>query len=466
MYSSVAATHPAAEHLGPLLGPTLSTASPFMDPTTRCDDGGEGVELLAPGPHRAGAERTVARPLHRAHASMPTAGRKLALPGVRIFRPEQVFTASPLSPEQRVVVQCARALAGSDGEPPVATLLDADPDLLVPLAWRHGMLPYLSRRVAAAEEAASHPSFASLRAAFLENGVRALNLAGELANVSGILEAAGVASLAYKGPALAVQAYGDVSLRDYGDLDVVVRKEDLAAAGEALVAAGFRDLSASGAGRAALLREGHHLRYGRGPVLVEVHWRFGKELFGFAEDVSELWERADTLDIRGRRVRALSVPDHLLALAIHSSKGMWASLDGTVCMVRLAARVRADEWPEVLERARRWRCEEALRVSLLLGERMLGAPCRRGLAARLPETPGARRLVERVAAELFLEEFGGRSYVLGQLALRPRYRDRLRFALAALRQSGAWASHAAEAPRAGLVALLARPLRMIRRYGG
>jgi hypothetical protein len=377
------------------------------------------------------------------------------------FRPEQVFTASALSPEERIVVQCARALAGSDPEPPVASVLDADPAVLVPLAWRHGMLPYLSRRMATAADAAAHPSFAPLRAAFLENGVRELHLAGELANVAGILEAAGVVPLAYKGPALAIQAYGDPSLRNYGDLDLVVRRDDLAAAGAALARAGFRDVSASGAERAALLRDGHHLEYRREAVLVEVHWRFGKALFGFADELSGLWERAETLDIRGRRVRALSVPDHLLAFVIHASRVLWASLDATVCTVRLAARVAPDEWPEVVERARRWRCEEVLRVSLLLGEHMLGAPYPPALAGCLPATPRARRLAERVAAELFLEEFGGRSYMLGQLALRPRWRDRLRFAVAALRLAGA---REGDGPRTGPAAVLARPLRVLKRY--
>jgi len=382
----------------------------------------------------------------------------------RSFSAEKVFTASALSPEQEVVVGCARALAVNGEGPSVETILATDPSLLVPLAWWHGTLPYLSRRVASAGAAAAHPSFAPLRAAFLENGVRALNLAGELAVVVEILEAAGVAPLAYKGPALAVQAFGDASLRDYSDLDLVVRKEDLAAAGAALARAGFKDLFDPGANRAVLLRDGHHLQYQRGGVLVEVHWRFGKSVFGFAEQLSGLWERAETVDIRGRRVRALSVPDHLLALAIHSSKTMWASLDAVVCMVRLAAQLAPREWPEVMARARAWRCDEALRVSLLLAERMLGAPCRRGLAEHLPATPGARSLVDGLAAELFREEGHGRRYLLGQLALRPRYRDRLRFALAALRHAGV--PDTGEVSRGGLASVLARPLRVLKRYRG
>lgn len=388
----------------------------------------------------------------------------MAAVGSQVSRPEAAFDASALSREQRVVVACARTLAGSDPDPPIADLLDADPDLLVPLAWQHGMLPYLSRRVAAADEAAGHPSFAPLRAAFVENGVRALHLTGELANVSAILEAAGVTPLAYKGPALAMQAYGDAALRDYSDLDLVVRGEELAAAGAAMAASGFQELTeASGEERAALLRDGHHLRFRREGVLVEVHWRFGKPHFGFTEEVSGLWGRAETVDVRGRCVRVLSTPDHLLALAIHSSNALWASLDGTVCMVRLAARVAPDAWPEVAERAREWRCDEALRVSLLLGEHMLGAAYPRELAGALPATPGTRRLAARVAAELFLEGFGGRSYLRGQLALRPRYIDRLRFAVATLLYSASGERRLRGGVGGGP---LTRAVRVLRKYLG
>lgn len=402
-------------------------------------------------------EPAVRVPAPRGRRSAPPAAGPFRIDR-RAFQPHRVFSAAPLTAEQRVVVQCARALAGSDAGPSAAALRACDPDLLLPLAWRHGMLPWLSRSAAAGGSA--HPAAAPLRAAFLENGVRALRLAGELADVTGILEAAGVASLAYKGPALAIQAYGDASARDCSDLDLVVRREDLDAAGAALVAAGFRDLSGSPAERAAVLRDGHHLRYQRGDLLVEVHWRFGKSFFGFAEELSGLRERAEALDIRGRRVMALSVPDHLIALAIHASKGMWSTLDATVCMVRLAARLRPGAWAGVVERARAWRCQEALRVSLLLGERMLGTLYPRALATHLPPTAAARRLAARVAAELFVEEFGGRSFLLGQLALRPRYRDRLRFAVGALRYPRGSDDGRDGRARGGLATAVAR----LRRY--
>ena len=52
---------------------------------------------------------------------------------------------------------------------------------------------------------------------------RVITRMAELQRVMEVLGATGVPVLALKGPALAVQAYGDVSLRSYGDVDVLVQ---------------------------------------------------------------------------------------------------------------------------------------------------------------------------------------------------------------------------------------------------
>src|SRR5215218_4071160 len=76
-------------------------------------------------------------PARQPRSVQPRAGAAAVLPGVRVFRPGHVFAAASLTPEQRIVVQCACALAGSAAPPRVESLLDADPELLVPLAWWH-----------------------------------------------------------------------------------------------------------------------------------------------------------------------------------------------------------------------------------------------------------------------------------------------------------------------------------------
>ena len=61
-----------------------------------------------------------------------------------------------------------------------------------------------------------------------------------LAEVSEALDRAGIRMISMKGPLLALEAYGDPSLRTSRDLDVMVPEADLRRAGELLVELGAR----------------------------------------------------------------------------------------------------------------------------------------------------------------------------------------------------------------------------------
>ena len=57
------------------------------------------------------------------------------------------------------------------------------------------------------------------------NRLRDLELTGELARLLDRFRRDGIAAVPYKGPVLAAQAYGDVALREFVDLDILVHPD-------------------------------------------------------------------------------------------------------------------------------------------------------------------------------------------------------------------------------------------------
>jgi hypothetical protein len=119
--------------------------------------------------------------------------------------------SSPAPAAHDVLLLCAHP------RPDDAALREAiargvDWDALLALAEANRMLPLAHRsfsdRADVLETVRSH-----LRAAFTQNGRHALALAAELRRLIAAMEAAGVRALAYKGPALAVRAYGHLAMR-------------------------------------------------------------------------------------------------------------------------------------------------------------------------------------------------------------------------------------------------------------
>jgi hypothetical protein len=200
--------------------------------------------------------------------------------------------------------------------------------------------------------------------------------------------------------------------------------------------------------------------------VVELHWRFGKRVFGFGEALDGVWERRQLLVVAGARVPVLAPADHMLALSIHASKGMWSSLEWTLSIAALARALPEDGWDEAAARARAWGCARALQVSLLLSEALFATPAPAALWTRLPPDRGTRALARRLAGATLAGTRSPAAYLRAQLALRRGAASKLGFLLRSLfvPSPGDW--EAAGGARGPALARLARPLRLFRKYRG
>ncbi len=139
----------------------------------------------------------------------------------------------------------------------------------------------------------------------------------------------GLAVAAYKGPALACSSYNDLSLRQFTDLDIIVRKEEFDDVESALISTGcVKAHEMSEKERRATLKHSYDIPYffGDTNTLVEVHWSFIEHFFAFDYEDSGFWGRIETFDLLGKRMPTLAVEDSLIVVCAHGSKHFWKRL--------------------------------------------------------------------------------------------------------------------------------------------
>src|ERR1044072_4193280 len=112
-----------------------------------------------------------------------------------------------------------------------------DWEYLFQLARRHSMVPLLYAQL----EHALVPSevLAKFKQHYIENSARNTVLTAELCRLINLFSDAGIDAISYKGLALALFAYGNIALRRFVDLDVIVKKADVAKACEILLNEGY-----------------------------------------------------------------------------------------------------------------------------------------------------------------------------------------------------------------------------------
>lgn len=283
----------------------------------------------------------------------------------------------------------------------------------------------------------------ALRARYLRHCQRAMRFSAELAVNLQHFESRGIPVIAQKGPALARFLYGDSTMRDFGDLDLLVRPSDVPRSVRALTELGYeKSLMLSPRQERAYLRSGYEYVFGRGAEhnLIELQWNLLPRFYAVDVKVDELFARSREHEVDGCRARMLGLEDQFLFLCVHAAKHQWAQLG----MVRdIAAIARFDlDWAFVVHEAQRLGVVRIVLVSLWLAQALLGCELPER-AAGLPELAAARKfvatIIERMDAmrEIPVESL---SYFRFMMQVRERWSDRGRFAwrLAATPSVGEW----------------------------
>jgi hypothetical protein len=170
-----------------------------------------------------------------------------------------------------------------------------DGERLLRLAQHHGLVPLLYRRLVTAVDVSQSDSLEALRRQNEVNAHRTLWLTLELLNIHRHLAARGLEVLPYKGPSLAETLYGNVALRQFSDLDLLIRRHDLLKVKAALAELGYEPgLQLTQPAEHAYLKSGYEYTFDsvQGRNLVEIKWqilpRFYSIGFSFARSVTRI----------------------------------------------------------------------------------------------------------------------------------------------------------------------------------
>jgi hypothetical protein len=314
---------------------------------------------------------------------------------------DERYSDASVSPEYELLLACARSRMD---EPHAAIIRELarralDWDGVVALGRRHSLFPLLYRHLAAlAADAVPPAQLARLRELHQGNAARNLFLLEELGSVVRSLEEDGIGAMPWKGPLLAIAGYGDLSLRRFVDLDILVRRDDVERAIGTLTRLGYRmEPVATPAQRAFLIRTQHDLAFRRdeGRLIVELHWEVAPRLFAAEMTATDLWRDAAPRAIAGREFLVMTPEAMLLSLCVHGSKHLWERL-AWICDVAEWLRAHPSlDWKALLARVQRTGQERMLFVGLQLAVGLLNAPVPAHVAAAID----ADRAVPRLAGQ-------------------------------------------------------------------
>ena len=246
-----------------------------------------------------------------------------------------------------------------------------DWDLLGHHADRHALSPLLYWNLSKHFPLAI-PAPQQVREKLFQHNVGNLFLSGVLLNILLGMRAAGIRALAYKGPALAVCLYGDVTLREMSDLDILVSPSSLPAARKVLTQLGYAPtFETIGKQEEARLRSDCESEFCSvdGKVVVDLHWQIAARHLTVRFNFEDFWQRRRDAIIGQQAVPTFSAEDTALVLAVHGGKHLWPRLGW---LVDFAESLRSNlDWQSLRAMVREARAERMLLLALALADRIL-----------------------------------------------------------------------------------------------
>jgi hypothetical protein len=318
------------------------------------------------------------------------------------------MTGAGSSLEMELILEAARqslkdsrtvartAVRREGGRAVVQTLPDWDKTIA--LAEFHGTIPQLQQHLSRLPEGIVP---APVRQALADRcrGIAARNLllTRRLTEACAALEGAGIRVLAFKGPTLAILGYGDLSLRQFNDIDMLIHPADFQRALETARQLGYDfgfRITPSQQIQYARAMGQVALRDAQG-TLLELHTKLTDRAYHFPLDFDALWSRRQPVALHDHTLHTLGNEDLLLYAAAHGTKHAWPCLGWVLDLVQLVTRNANADWAGLLQRATAMRCRRLLLLSLELARDTLGLE----LPAAVAQACAADRAALRLAGE-------------------------------------------------------------------
>lgn len=289
--------------------------------------------------------------------------------------------------ERKLLCNCCRPTYDADAAERTVELArrDLDWDRLYETARWHHVRPLLAERLDSTAEFETISELpvpdrirSKLRADRRTIAQRNLLASDQLRTVAERLEEVGVRVLPFKGPAIAADVYGDVSRREFSDIDLLVPRDDVPSAMDVLESCGYRweydaprldDGAVQGGPFTPPLAREYRTVHETNGTMIELRWQVGESTNPFPIGFERLWRDSTETTVQGTEIRVLDPINRLLVLTYHGTKHYWQRLKW-LCDVAWVIERREIDWDELLARSRRNRTERRLLLGVALARQL------------------------------------------------------------------------------------------------
>jgi hypothetical protein len=196
----------------------------------------------------------------------------------------------------------------------------------------------------------------------------------------------GIMAIPFKGPVFTKKYYGNETLRNYCDLDILIAPHEIYAAVTALQEIGCVPsfpLNKSQLEVLAKTDNEYPLYLPKQRICIDLQWELTGGYTGCLLTLNNFVENLKTIQFMGKSVSVFGEEDLLVYLCIHGNQHIWAQLDQVCCIAELIKKNDNIDWTLVWHRATELKVIRIVSVGLLLVSNLLSVELPPDIAAEI-----------------------------------------------------------------------------------
>lgn len=297
-------------------------------------------------------------------------------------------TAKTTNSETELILCCARTELDDRTIENIKTLLQQELNWqnVIEIAAKQGVLPLLYYNLNRVDsDRIPTEILKQLRSYFQTNARRNLLLTAELIKILEALEKNKIDAISFKGPTLAITAYGQLTLRQFCDLDIFIQPQNSLKVVDILVSLGYRLPDPI-----ARLEQRPYMAYGQfleseetqkkynlfhpqKSITVDLQWSLTERRIDrfFPVDFQHLNIDPSHVTLAATSLKQFSPENMLLYLCFHGSKHCWSELKWICDVAEFIRSNQEINWQLVGSQAKAWKIESMFSLGLFLVEDIL-----------------------------------------------------------------------------------------------
>lgn len=308
-----------------------------------------------------------------------------------------------ITPEDELILLCSISEIDNKSIDRIKNLLNLDLNwnYFIKKATDHKLKPLIYLNLKNFQNNIPNNIYGDLKIYFMENTQKNLLLTGELIKIIEIFENHRIPLIFYKGPVLTYLTYGNLSMRHFVDLDLLVNPDHVNQAHEILYSMGYdSDLKLNEKQNKKFISQQQELKFFNksNNVSVDLHWKLS---LLHSVKTSSLIKKTKNVEIFNKPLKTLQPEEMLLLICIHNSSHRWDKLSFLSDLSDFALKNDIN-WFKLISLAKQMGLMRIVNINLILIKNIMNLNL-------LPENLGgcndkkARKMVNKVQKKLLVE---------------------------------------------------------------